>query len=159
MAYPFPRFSGSPQTPQHVKGIESPRSRMSPGPNSPNAAYKRLVIVAVVCIVLFLCIINPFSSKTSKQSDRIPFSHDLVDEWVFLETLLNFRANIVQNSYFKHFEGHQDCGITSLDLYTPPTIHGNNARANPPYCRNRATLLEAMSGGGRHGFDAPFAPK
>jgi len=28
-----------------------------------------------------------------------------------------------------------------------------------PFCRNRATLLEALAGGGRHGFDEPYIGK
>lgn len=66
-------------------------------------------------------------------------------------------ANDVLRSYFAHFEGHQDCGILSTDLYIPPARHQHD-RKGLPYCPNRATLLEAMSGGGRHGFDAPFFP-
>ena len=61
-------------------------------------------------------------------------------------------------SYFNHFEGHQDCGIISSDLYVrPPKSDKHDIRTNP-YCKDRATLLEATSGGGRHGFDAPFYP-
>lgn len=62
-------------------------------------------------------------------------------------------------SYFAHFEGHQDCGLTSSTLYEPPRKDKHHHKLQtPPYCRNRATLLEALSGGGRHGFDAPFFP-
>ena len=60
-------------------------------------------------------------------------------------------------SYFNHFEGHQDCGITSMDLYMPPLTYDMDGRKNSPYCGNRAKLLEAMSGGGRHGFEAPYS--
>lgn len=62
-------------------------------------------------------------------------------------------------SYFNHFEGHQDCGITSKNLYIPPTIQGDMKSQHPPFCTNRAALLDAMSGGGREGFDASFAPR
>ena len=61
-------------------------------------------------------------------------------------------------SYFNHFEGHQDCGIASPDLYVPPSLRDKDGHQLFPYCKNRATLLEAMSGGGRHGFDTPFHP-
>ncbi len=60
------------------------------------------------------------------------------------------------SSYFNHYEGHQECGISSTDLYIPPVI--GKVDKHTHYCPNRATLLEAMSGGGRHGFDAPFHP-
>ena len=59
-------------------------------------------------------------------------------------------------SYFAHFEGHQECGISSTDLYQPPVI--SQIDKHTYYCPTRATLLTAMSGGGRHGFDAPFHP-
>jgi hypothetical protein len=54
-------------------------------------------------------------------------------------------------SYFQHFEGHQDCGIVSTEIYEPPTGEFR-------YCKSRAALLEALTGGGRHGFDTPFFP-
>jgi len=60
------------------------------------------------------------------------------------------------SSYFSHYEGHQECGISSTDLYIPPVI--GKVDKHTHYCPNRATLLEALSGGGRHGFDAPFHP-
>lgn len=67
-------------------------------------------------------------------------------------------ANSFSSSYFDHFEGHQDCGTTSGDLYRRPSKPSEDGQTPLPYCRNRATLLEALSGGGRHGFDAPFYP-
>ena len=59
-------------------------------------------------------------------------------------------------SYFDHYEGHQECGISSTDIYNPPVLGRHDKHIH--YCSNRATLLTAMSGGGRHGFDAPFHP-
>ena len=67
-------------------------------------------------------------------------------------------ANSLSSSYFDHFEGHQDCDITSGDLYRRPSKSSEDGQKLLPYCKNRATLLEALSGGGRHGFDAPFYP-
>lgn len=57
---------------------------------------------------------------------------------------------------FAQFEGYEECGITVSDLYErPPSVGGGNGH----YCPIRSTLLRAMSEGGRHGFDAPFAGK
>ena len=56
-------------------------------------------------------------------------------------------------SAIKHFVGSRDCGISQTDIYFAPWP------VNPkvsPFCKNRATLLEALSGGGRHGWDEPF---
>ena len=61
-------------------------------------------------------------------------------------------------SLFNHFEGRQDCGISSTDIYIPPTPRHATDKKHSLYCPNRARLLEAMSGGGRHGFDTPYFP-
>ena len=46
----------------------------------------------------------------------------------------------------------------SGDLYRPPVASNVDGKKQPLYCHNRASLLSAMNGGGRHGFDAPFFP-
>lgn len=138
MAYPFPRFASAPQTPQHVQGIETPREAMSRNP-SRHRSIKRGLIFLVTSTVVLIWWCGAFS-KSSKQTDRVPFSHDLVED------------------YFNHFEGHQDCGVASTDLYIRPSLRAEDGRKQSPYCSNRAKLLEAMSGGGRHGFEAPFSP-
>ncbi|KUJ18280.1 uncharacterized protein LY89DRAFT_644340 [Mollisia scopiformis] len=56
----------------------------------------------------------------------------------------------------EHFAGSRDCGITQADIYDAPWPTSPNAS---PFCKNRATLLEALSGGGRHGFDEPYVGK
>ena len=61
-------------------------------------------------------------------------------------------------SYFSHFQGHRDCGIESTQLYVPPVPLDDDGPKHTLYCNNRATLLEAMSGGGRHGFEKPYFP-
>lgn len=61
-------------------------------------------------------------------------------------------------SFFNHFEGRQDCGIASTDVYIPPIASLASTKKHSLYCPNRAKLLEAMSGGGRHGFDTPYFP-
>ena len=61
-------------------------------------------------------------------------------------------------SFFNHFEGRQDCGIASTDVYVPPFASPASNKKHSLYCPNRAKLLEAMSGGGRHGFDMPYFP-
>ena len=69
------------------------------------------------------------------------------------------RSLPIVDSYFKHFEGRQDCGIDSKNLYEAPVSHDEEVDRKGVFCKNRAILLEAMTGGGRHGFDAPFKPK
>jgi hypothetical protein len=59
-------------------------------------------------------------------------------------------------SAIKHFAGSRDCGISQSDIYLAPWP--TNPKVSP-FCKNRATLLEALSGGGRHGWDEPFVGK
>ena len=69
-----------------------------------------------------------------------------------------YRITDRNTSYFVHFEGHQDCGITSPDIYTPPKYADTKSLKHTLFCQNRVRLLEAMSSGGRHGFDVPYSP-
>ena len=50
---------------------------------------------------------------------------------------------------FQNFTQDPSCTFSSLDLHGP----------FEPLCQDRASLLEAMSYGGRIGFDAPFSPR
>jgi hypothetical protein len=59
-------------------------------------------------------------------------------------------------SALKHFEGSQECNILQSDIYLAP--HSSNLKLSP-FCNNRASLLEALSNGGRHGFDEPYVGK
>lgn len=54
-------------------------------------------------------------------------------------------------SFLAQYMDRQECGISSLSLYTQP--EAGNERA---FCRSRESLLSAMSNGGRHGFDAAY---
>ncbi len=48
--------------------------------------------------------------------------------------------------------------MRSPDLYIRPEVSNPDVPKSSLYCPNRAKLLEAMSGGGRHGFDVPYFP-
>lgn len=80
MAYPFPRFASAPQTPQHVQGIETPRDAISRH-TSYRRSLRRGLILLVTSTIALLWWCGSFS-KSHKQTDRIPFSHDLVEEQV-----------------------------------------------------------------------------
>ncbi|KAH9212497.1 hypothetical protein DL95DRAFT_426527 [Leptodontidium sp. 2 PMI_412] len=56
----------------------------------------------------------------------------------------------------KHFAGSRECGILQEDVYTAPWPLDPKVS---PFCGKRAGLLEALSGGGRYGFDEPFVGK
>ena len=55
-----------------------------------------------------------------------------------LDTFINYR-----------YRNHTNCRISSLDLHTP----------FDPLCSTRADVLNAISGGGRIGKEAPFMPR
>ena len=71
--------------------------------------------------------------------------------------LLGIHANY--RSYFGQFEGFEKCGIRASDIYIPPAVTELGLWRTTNYCTNRAQLLEAMSTGGRVGFDAPYSAK
>lgn len=52
--------------------------------------------------------------------------------------------------------GRQECDISSLSLFTPPQPGDGERAPGNPYCQSRDALLNAMSNGGRHGFDAAY---
>lgn len=59
-------------------------------------------------------------------------------------------------SAIKHFAGSRECGILQEDVYTAPWPLSPKVS---PFCARRAGLLEAVSDGGRYGFDEPFVGK
>ncbi len=74
--------------------------------------------------------------------------------WRGVSALLSvFDLVLIRISAIKHFVGRRDCGITQTDIYLAPWPMYPKVS---PFCKNRAMLLEALSGGGRHGWDEPF---
>lgn len=55
-------------------------------------------------------------------------------------------------SLLAQYMGRQECGISSQSLYYHPQTRDESA-----FCGSRGSLLQAMSNGGRHGFDAAYA--
>jgi len=81
MAYPFPRFANTPQSPQFVQGVESPRISTRRGSATrSSSSRKRVAAVVLVVTAILLWLIDPFS-RPVKQTDNIPFSHDEIDEY------------------------------------------------------------------------------
>ncbi|KAI4183423.1 MAG: hypothetical protein L6R41_005402 [Letrouitia leprolyta] len=157
MAYPFPRFASAPQTPRYLKGIESPSSAESRGLDKHKPHATRWILAALAAVILLILFWMRSLASQPRQTDRIPFTHMDVDE------LVTYHPDLIlwltpSNSLFNHFEGRQDCGIASTDIYIPPFSRHDADKKHSLYCPNRATLLEAMSGGGRHGFDNPYFP-
>ncbi|PQE07746.1 hypothetical protein CJF31_00011922 [Rutstroemia sp. NJR-2017a BVV2] len=59
-------------------------------------------------------------------------------------------------SAIKHYLGSKDCAIIQSDLHHVPYPQKPNLS---PFCKTRAQLLDALSSGGRHGFDEPYVGK
>ncbi|CAL00615.1 hypothetical protein AnigIFM59636_006572 [Aspergillus niger] len=60
------------------------------------------------------------------------------------------------NDLLAPYVGRQECDISSLSLFTPPQPGDGERAPGNPYCQSRDALLNAMSNGGRHGFDAAY---
>lgn len=63
------------------------------------------------------------------------------------------------DNYFSNFRGFDECQIRAAELYT--TAEEDRRRLHSPdiFCRDRGALLQALSEGGRIGFDAPYTPR
>ncbi|OAL20275.1 hypothetical protein AYO22_08987 [Fonsecaea multimorphosa] len=118
--------------------------------NLPRVMYHLLSLVYFSFIMYLAYSVLPMSGNwthTRQQFDKIPnVSQDL-------------SRRVSNQLYFNSFRGSSECNIRAIDLYQPPSqdqlLHG------PPtvYCPRRKELLEAMSGGGRIGFDTPYFPR
>ena len=71
--------------------------------------------------------------------NKAPFVAPEVDSYRYHDTIDTFASYKYRNT----------CNISSLDLHT----------AFGPLCPDRQSMIEAMSGGGRIGFDAPYMPR
>ncbi len=93
MAYPIPRFAGAPQTPQRYHSIETQRDAMARN-TPPRGLFRRIIVCFLAIIILFLWWIGAFSNS-SRRTDRIPFSHNSVQEQVREYPLFTLAANRV----------------------------------------------------------------
>ncbi|KAF7509382.1 hypothetical protein GJ744_008105 [Endocarpon pusillum] len=105
--------------------------------------FKALAVSALAVYLFFAWwLFSPRSPLWSSQNTMIPgVGYEALEE------------------YFHTFSGNTECGIGLSDLYVPPQKNDKGDYARGAFCPNREKLLEAMTGGGRHGFDAPYYPK
>lgn len=80
MAYPFPRFSSAPQTPQYLKSVESPNSWQSRGFDKPRSYPTRWLLLLLAAAVVFIFLLARSFAAHPWQTDRIPFSKSDMDE-------------------------------------------------------------------------------
>ncbi len=77
MAYPLPRLGGLPKTPKQMDdGPQETKARAS----DTVSVYKRYLSYIVVAVLLLLCLRSLIS--TSKQKDRVPFTHDPTEKYL-----------------------------------------------------------------------------
>ena len=161
-SYPFPQLTNYRQTllspeleeTEDETSISSSvememRRRRKSGPST----MSRLVLAIGVLLTLWLFMML---ARPIRPSDKIPFARESIEEYLRPFCITEKDSN-QKNSYFEHFDGHQECGIRSPIIYNPPRLDINKPK-HQIFCQNRPRVLEALSGGGRHGFDAPYSP-
>lgn len=74
MAYPFPRHIATPETPQDLKGMGSPRS--SPRQARSISSFIRLAVLLGLVVTFLVYLSHALSKKSSRQLDRIPYRYD-----------------------------------------------------------------------------------
>ncbi|PBP20119.1 hypothetical protein BUE80_DR008768 [Diplocarpon rosae] len=109
-------------------------------PSSPASILRRLFLAVLFCCSAYIVF--------------LPLSYILQAMFAHRAT----RAVVIEygEDAIKHFSGSRECGILQTDVYTTPWPSQPNSS---PFCGKKAQLLEALSGGGRQGFDEPFVGK
>ncbi|KAL1961919.1 hypothetical protein VTN77DRAFT_748 [Rasamsonia byssochlamydoides] len=141
-AYPFSNPQGSAQMSRRGP-IEGPYgNRLTRRVTWRSSTYKLVAYLYVMGVLYIVWLIRdlfflPFSSSSTPSAGaNLPATHD----------------------YLAQFKGRQECGISSLSLYNPPSVN-DHEELRDAYCQNRTSLLDALSNGGRLGFDAPYTPR
>ncbi|PMD45006.1 hypothetical protein L207DRAFT_629537 [Hyaloscypha variabilis F] len=98
-----------------------------------------LVFVPLAYVLLWVPILHFFGASNSASSPR--------QQYMIVEA---------GEDAIKHFAGSHDCGIIQSEIYLAPWPTKPKVS---PFCKNRAALLEALSSGGRHGWDEPYVGK
>ncbi|KAE8445484.1 hypothetical protein EG329_013374 [Mollisiaceae sp. DMI_Dod_QoI] len=130
--------------PQFAIGASWASIKMEKSMGSSRASvFRAILAILVSCFVVYLLLLPIFYlfhtiANLTSHAHHKPFFHKVGEDEI------------------KHFAGSRDCGITQADIYLAPWPINPNVS---PFCKNRMTLLEAISGGGRHGFDEPYVGK
>lgn len=66
------------------------------------------------------------------------------------------KASVGLLNYFGGFDGYSECNIRAAELYSMPPKDKLGFYDYNTFCHDRKHLLQAMSDGGRVGFDAPY---
>lgn len=143
----------------------SERDRPTYNPNA-QSLFQRLRShwLSVAAIAWFLLSLHPvyhyLTSSTVRHTPRtaaVTVTETLAVPAIQATAIANSLGNTKFNharipdaiDTFRHFRQAQNCTMSSLDLHGP----------FEPLCKDRRSLMDAMTGGGRIGFDAPFSPR
>ena len=118
MAYPFPPFFTAPQTPLQAPDMKSPPIL---GNSNPVVASKRTAFTVILAIALFFWMISTFSGPP-RQLDRVPFSHDSVEEYVmYLCSTTVLLTNPATSYIFKDIDAVASNQHNFMCLHSHPT--------------------------------------
>ena len=85
-SFPFPLFPSFPQTPRHLEGksgehldLDFANLHETMPANASAARGRRTAPIMLIAVVILLWLLIP-QPRRGKQSDRIPFSHVVVEE-------------------------------------------------------------------------------
>ncbi|KAK9466049.1 hypothetical protein V1512DRAFT_264618 [Lipomyces arxii] len=119
--------------------------------------FKLVIIVFIIMFVVYL-LVPSGSTQKLKQEQQNTFAGEKEVHKPDLEAIAyrdvyplpdpDSRSSDMIDT-FARFAHRTSCPISSLDLHRP----------FEPLCRSREEVLEAMSGGGRIGIDAPYMPR
>lgn len=145
--------SGSP----HAKSISSPRSRSS-SPTRPSAWSQTYQVINDIVADA------PLGKVVNKSLIGFYFVFALWLIWRLLSLSDNWtqskrtpsQGEATLHNYFSNFEGYSECGIRAAELYSPPPQDERGFYEYGTFCHDRKHLLEALSEGGRIGFDTPY---
>ncbi|OJJ32327.1 hypothetical protein ASPWEDRAFT_658676 [Aspergillus wentii DTO 134E9] len=138
-AYPFSTMQQQNTQPQRRGPIEGPNGRrLIRRVTWRSSTYKLMASLWVLGVFYIVWLIRDLF--------YLPFSPTPEVESVPLNVADDFLAQYV---------GRQECDISFKSLYNPPES-GDERALSKSYCQTRSSLLDAMSSGGRHGFDAAY---
>lgn len=113
---------------------------------------RRLLFACSLTGLLFISLLlvrSLYSSVHFPQRPRFyePANHSSVQYAHFAPPAPSRLSDTVDT--FANYKYREECGVSSLDLHLPFS----------PLCLDRASVLTAMSEGGRGGWDAPYIPR
>lgn len=113
--------------------------------------HYKIIVVMVLIGVVGICRRLPTTAyELSKPSTSIEIYNSTVIPYTAFKPPESgsYRGPDIQDT-FQSYKFRNSCNVSSLDLHTPFS----------PLCQDSASMLMAMSSGGRIGHDAPYMPR